>query len=168
VRNSGDWTSILGAVAVMLLPVLIVSRSPIVLLAEASLIFALALVGLTSTASSLRREGPSPFESVLGRTGLPQSRPEDLERMERLVAFARPGRPERDARVAPVLRSAIARRLRDRHSVDLPRQPLAARRVLGDELYELARDPVDLTEPDPLALLDAGELLELTTRIEEI
>jgi hypothetical protein len=168
VRNSGDWTSILGAIAVMLLPVLIVSRSPIVLLGEASLIFAIALVGLSSTASSLKREGPSPFESALGPTGLPQSRPEDLERMERLVAFARPGRRERDARVASVLRGAIARRLRDRHSVDLLRQPLAARRVLGDDLYGLACEPADLTEPDPLALLDAGELLELTTRIEEI
>jgi len=34
VRYQGDWTSILGAIAVMLLPVVIVSRSPVVLLAE--------------------------------------------------------------------------------------------------------------------------------------
>jgi hypothetical protein len=167
-RYQGDWTSILGAIAVMLLPVLIVSRSPVVLLGEASLVFAIALVVLTSTASGLRREGPSPFDDALGPTGIPQTRPEDLERMERLLAFARPGRADRDTRVAALLRSAVARRLRDRHTVDLARQPLAARRILGDELYELAREPDDLTEPDPLGGLTVSELQVLTYRIEEI
>jgi hypothetical protein len=167
-RYQGDWTSILGAIAVMLLPVVIVSRSPVVLLAEATLIFAIALVILTSTASGLRREGPSAFDDALGPTGIPQTRPEDLERIERLVAFARPGRADRDARVTVLLRSALARRLRDRHAVDLERQPLAARRILGDDLYELAREPDDLTEPDPLGGLTASELLVLTDRIEEI
>jgi hypothetical protein len=168
VTYKGDWTSILGAIAVMLLPVLIVSRSPVVLLGEASLVFAIALVILTGTASGLRREGPSPFDDALGSKGIPQTRPEDLERIERLVTFARPGRADRDTRVAALLRGAVARRLRDRHAVDLERQPLAARRVLGDDLYELAREPEDLAEPDPLGGLTASELLVLTHRIEEI
>ena len=167
-RYQGDWTSILGAIAVMLVPVLVVSRSPVVLLAEASLLFAIALVALTSTATGLRREGPSPFDDALGSTGIPQTRPEDLERMERLLAFARPGRVDRDTRVAVLLRAAVARRLRDHHATDIARQPLAARRILGEELYELAREPDDPAEPDPLGGLTASELLVLTHRIEEI
>ncbi len=102
------------------------------------------------------------------RRGSRRPGPEDLERMERLLAFARPGRVDRDTRVAVLLRAAVARRLRDHHTIDIGRQPLAARRILGDELYELAREPDDLDEPDPLGGLTASELLVLTHRIEEI
>jgi hypothetical protein len=98
---------------------------------------------------------------------LPTQRPEDLQRIQRLVWVGQSSAAEVHLRLAPLLREIAAARL-ERRGISLDREPDAARLALGDELWELTRPnrprPKDPRGPGiPLEQLEA-----LTDRLERM
>jgi hypothetical protein len=91
-------------------------------------------------------------------------RPADLERLERLVVTGRATAGDVHQRLRPVLQEVAAARMRP-HGVWLDRSPDEARRLLGDELWELLR--ADRPRPsDPRA--PGLSLEQLSSAIERL
>jgi hypothetical protein len=100
--------------------------------------FALAvLLGVVHRAS--RAAPSSPFERALRSRGRARERLPDLERLERELTLASQTAADLHFRFRPRLRRIAARLLSARRGIDLDTQPAAARRELGDELWELVR-----------------------------
>lgn len=94
-------------------------------------------------------------------------RPADLVRLERLVVTGRSTAGDLHQRLRPVLQEIAATRLRP-HGVWLDRNPEEARRLLGDELWELVRAdrprPSEPREPG----LSLEQLGSVVTRLERL
>jgi hypothetical protein len=94
-------------------------------------------------------------------------RPADLVRLERLVVTGRSTAGDVHQRLRPVLREVAAARLRP-HGVWLDRAPEEARRLLGDELWELVRADRP-RPPEPHAPgLSLEQLNSVVTRLERL
>jgi hypothetical protein len=95
----------------------------------------------------------SRFEHALHERAKPVSRPGVFLAMDREIELgvAHAGRAHR--RLLPLLRAAAAARLQASHGVELERGTAAARRLLGDEAWELLRPdrpaPTDPFGPGP-------------------
>jgi hypothetical protein len=83
--------------------------------------------------------GPSRFDAALRRPRRRHGRLAALAKLEREVALAGTSAFDVHFRLRPTLRD-IAAQLLARRGVDLDRQPEAARRILGDEAWELVRE----------------------------
>jgi hypothetical protein len=103
-----------------------------------------ALTRVTRTASE--RPGPSAFEAALRLRPADPVRPPELVRTERVIMLGSAGAGHLHLRLLPLLRESAAARLAAVHNIDLQRRPEAARRVLGDDVWELLRP--DRPEPD--------------------
>jgi hypothetical protein len=108
------------------------------------------------------------FERALRRTKHAPARPPELVLTERDITLGGSNIGHFHSRLLPVLREAAATRLAAHHNVDLERQPDAARRLLGDDAWEVVRpdrpEPADPFTPGvPLArvreLVDTLEAL---------
>ncbi len=101
------------------------------------------------------------------RRGDQPMRPADLVRLERLVVTGRATAGDLHQRLRPVLQEIAAARLRP-HGVWLDRNPDEARRLLGDDLWELVRAdrprPSDPREPG----LSIDQLHSVVTRLERL
>ena len=97
---------------------------------------------------------------------VPTRRPGDLERFERLVANSDTASAVH-LRLRPALREIAAARLGSR-GISLDRSPGDARRILGEDLWELLRP--DRPRPaDPRAPgMKLAQLTELTDRLEDL
>ncbi len=93
--------------------------------------------------SAVRRANPvatsSPFERALRRSTLRRERLPDLERIERELTLAGQTAADVHFRFRPRLRRIAGRLLFARRGIDLDTEPAAARKALGDELWELVR-----------------------------
>ncbi|MHB8469729.1 MAG: hypothetical protein ACYDCH_08245 [Gaiellaceae bacterium] len=113
---------------------------------------AIALASLTRIAAepALRLQ-PSPFADALRPRRHDRMRPPELVRVEREIALGTSTAAHLHLRLLPLLREAAAARLAAHHNVDLERRPEAARRLLGDEVWEQLRPdrpvPVDRNAP---------------------
>ncbi len=118
---------------------------PQVSTARALTIFILlaAAVALGALVRDVRRgDGPPRarrFEAVLRRRPPAPSPPVELVRMQRELELGVSSALHAHRRLLPLLRAAAAARIGTRHGFDLERQPDAARRVLGDDVWELLR-----------------------------
>ncbi|MDQ6822550.1 MAG: hypothetical protein M3076_19825 [Actinomycetota bacterium] len=94
-------------------------------------------------------------------------RPADLVRLERLVVTGRSTAGDVHLRLRPVLQEIAAARLRP-HGVELERNPQDARRLLGDELWEIVR--VDRPwPPEPRAPgVSWDQLTSVIARLEQL
>lgn len=94
-------------------------------------------------------------------------RPADLVRLERLVVTGRSTAGDVHLRLRPVLQEIAAARLRP-HGVGLERNPQDARRLLGDELWEIVR--VDRPwPPEPRAPgVSWDQLTSVIARLEQL
>src|SRR5579863_4470010 len=77
-----------------------------------------------------------PLPSPAHRRKATLPRPEDLDRIERVVSAGHQTAGDVHARLRPLLRGICAPLLR-RHGVRLDHDPERARALLGDELFEL-------------------------------
>jgi hypothetical protein len=66
-------------------------------------------------------------------------RPEELERLESVMVGVVSGASDLHIRLRPDMRSVAIDRLRTRRGIDLDTNPEAARRLLGDELFDIVR-----------------------------
>jgi len=116
----------------------------------AAYVLALAAVVLVVLERVLRTESEpdvhSAFERALRRTTNAPARPPELVVTERDITLGTASARHFHSRLLPVLREAAATRLAAHHNVDLERQPDAARRLLGDDAWEVVRP--DQPEPD--------------------
>ena len=79
------------------------------------------------------------FDHALRRPETITVRPPDLVRMEREITLGSAKVAHLESRLLPILREAAAARLAARHNVDLARRPETARRLLGEDAWELLR-----------------------------
>ena len=120
---------------------------------------ALALASLVRTVAARQdSRQPSAFERALERQRATVVRPPELVLIERDIVLGGAQAGHFHSRLRPLLRDVAATRLAAHHSVDLDRQPDAARRLLGDEAWAVVRPdvekPEDLYAPGvPLARL---------------
>ena len=132
----------------------------------------LGALALNLLVRSIRRANPvtatSPFERAVRR---PPPRPErlpDLERVERELALARQSAADVHFRLRPRLRPIAARLLHTRRGIDLDTEPEAARRALGDELWELVRadrEPPRRRDAAGLPIAVAGRMIASLERL---
>jgi hypothetical protein len=112
---------------------------------------AIALAALVRAAHAAAEYTPSAFEHALEPHVETPTRPPELMRTERELTLGVASAGHLHARLLPILREAAAARLAAHHNVDLERRPDAARRLLGDDAWELLRPdrsaPEDLYAP---------------------
>ena len=89
---------------------------------------------------------PSAFEHALARRRATVVRPPELELIERDIVLGNASAGHLHTRLRPRLRDAAATRLAAHHSLDLDRQPESARRLLGDDGWEIVRPDVEKPE----------------------
>ena len=130
------FATVAAAVALLVLP----GRAEIVLDIYVLVIGGFALGVLVA---AVRRANPvaasSPFERALRERERRPERLPDLERIERELTLACQTAADVHFRLRPRLRRVAARLLSAKRGLDLDADPPAARRVLGDELWELVR-----------------------------
>lgn len=95
-------------------------------------------------------------------------RPTELVTIQRDITLGASSARHFHSRLQPILRDAAAARLAGRHNVDAERNPQAARRLLGDDAWEVVRP--DPTPPaDPAAEgLPLRRLIAVLDRIETV
>jgi hypothetical protein len=113
---------------------------------------AIALAALTRIARNASDSPPaSRFDAALRQRVVEPMRPPELVRTEREIRLGTASAGYLHSRLLPLLREAAAARLAAGHDVDLERRPDAARRLLGEEAWELLRPdrpaPADRNSP---------------------
>jgi hypothetical protein len=119
----------------------------------AGYVLALTAVALLYLTRVARGEDPwlrpsSELERALVARGETRMRPAELVNVQRDITLGSTSAGHFHSRLHPMLRDVAAARLAARHNVDLERHPDAARRLLGDEAWELVRP--DRDAPDDL------------------
>jgi hypothetical protein len=113
-------------------------------------VLVLAAFGLGHLLRLLRNGLPEPQKSVVDPALRPRRRAvpriPELEKIEREVILGQATAFDLHFRLRPTLRRIASELLRSRRGIDLDREPEAARRVLGDETWELVRGD---REPPP-------------------
>jgi hypothetical protein len=122
-------------------------------------VFAIWVVLLTAIAlrelirSFPRDNRKSAFEAALRNRAAPAPEPSAFAEVERQLQLAVAFADHSHRTLLPLLRSAAAARLSMRHGIELERQPDAARRLLGEQTWELVRpdrpSPADGLAPGP-------------------
>jgi hypothetical protein len=110
----------------------------------------LAAYGLAQLLAALYRSRPvalwSPVDQALQPAPERPAHLEELERLEREVVIAQTTSFDLHFRLRPTLRRIASELLRSRRGIDLDGDPEAARRVLGEETWEIVRS--DRPPPD--------------------
>ena len=132
----------------------------------------LASVALGALVGHVRRVNPvaarSAFDLALrGRPSRPERLP-DLERIERELALAGQTAADFHFRFRPRLRRIAAQLLASRRGVDLDRDPDAARRALGEELWQLVRADREAPKRRDAAGLSLPEAGRIVTALEAL
>jgi hypothetical protein len=159
------FLTIAAAIALVVLP----GRRDLVLeiyvLALATFAVAL-LVVLVNRANPVA--AASPFERALRGRGSRPERLADLERVEREVTLARQSAADVHFRLRPRVRPIAARLLFARRGIDLDHEPEAARRALGDDLWELVRSDREPPRRRDAAGLTPAETERLVAALERL
>jgi hypothetical protein len=90
-------------------------------------------------------EPASRFEQALHRQKPAASQPEEILRMDRVLALGSADADHAQRQLLPLLRSTAAARIAARHGFELERRPETARALLGEDVWELLRP--DRPEP---------------------
>jgi hypothetical protein len=124
-----------------------------ILAAYALALAALVLLALTrATNASEAYPAESVFEQWLKPASPVNVRPPEVVRIEREISLGSASAGHLHRRLLPLLREAARTRLTARHHVDLERRPDEARKLLGEEAWELLRPD----RPAPLDPSDVG------------
>jgi hypothetical protein len=123
---------------------------------------------LVALRAALPARTPSPFDAALRTRPRRVQRIPELERMEREVSLSLQTAFDLHYRLRPRLRRTAAELLSARRGIDLDASPDAARRVLGEEVWEIVRGdrqpPRDRLDPG----LDIGSLRLAVAALERL
>ncbi len=150
--------------------VLVIAPSRAALAFHVWLLVVLA-VSLLALIQAVRRSvprGPSAFEPGRGGQEPPAERFASLEKLERAVSMATASGYDVHHRLRPVVREIASGQLLVRRGIDLDRQPEAARAVLGDAAWELARAERPRPQAHAEPGLDLGELEHVVAGLERV
>lgn len=137
-------------------------------------IYLLVLAGyaLGGLVSQVRRSNPvassSAFDLALRGSRPRAERLPDLEQVQRELALAGQTAADLHFRLRPRLRRIAARLLASRRGIDLDARPDAARRVLGDELWEIVQPAREAPRQRDAPGLDVAAADRLVTALERI
>ena len=135
-------------------------------------LIAVASVALGTLVGHVRRTNPvaakSAFDLALERRPPRPERLADLERIERELTLAGQTAADFYFRLRPRLRRIAARLLAARRGIDLDGSPAAARRALGDELWELVRADREPPRRRDAAGLSVPEAERIVTALEAL
>ena len=130
---------------------------------------AIALAALVRTVAARQAtHEPSAFEHALARRRATVVRPPELVLIERDIVLGNASAGHLHTRLRPRLRDAAATRLAAHHSLDLDRQPESARRLLGDDGWEIVRPDVEKPEDLYAPGLPLSRLRALVDRLEKL
>jgi len=129
----------------------------------------LTAIALRELVRSIPRHTQRPvFEAALRQRGTVAPTPSAFASMERELQLAMGFADHAHRRFFPLLRAAASARLATRHGIDLERRPDAARRLLGDDTWDLLRPD----RPRPTDSLAKGprrdEIAAVIGRLEEL
>jgi hypothetical protein len=135
-------------------------------------VLVLAAIGLghllTALRAALPPRVPSAFDSALRmRARAPQRIPE-LERMERAVALGLATAFDLHYRLRPSLRGVATELLAARRGIDLDGDPDAARRVLGDDAWEIVRSDREVSREHFATGVDVASLRRAVAALEAL
>jgi hypothetical protein len=132
--------AILLAIALGVLLLVLPGRRELIAHVFALIAAALVLLGLLrALQASLPPARPSPFDAALRRSRRRQTQVPDLAQLEREVTLVLMTSFDVHFRFRPTLRSMARELLASRRGLDLDRDRDAARRVLGEEAWEVVR-----------------------------
>jgi hypothetical protein len=126
----------------------------------------LVAVGALATAALLRaalapyRSAPVEPIRLRPRRSPPSARPPGLEEVERAIDFAGWNAADLRSRLRPLLREVAALRLEAGPGVDLERNPVAARTLMGEACWALVSEEFDAPDAGSPAIREALDRLE--------
>ena len=136
--------------------------------AYAIAVAALGLLALTRTAHEAAVRSPSIFEYWLMPRAEGNVRPPELIRIEREITLGAGTAAHLHRRLLPLLREAAGTRLSARHQIDFERRPEEARRLLGEDAWDVLRpdrpEPIDRNGPG-LSLRRIGGVVKTLERL---
>jgi hypothetical protein len=159
----------LGALAVLAtvaLAVLLVLGPISAALAVRVYVLALTALVLAGALAALPARGRSAFDAALRRPPRQQTRPPQLERMERAVTLGVGGTYDFHARLRPLLREIAAARLATARGVELDTD--AGRAPLGEDAWELLRPDRPPPEDRFARGVDEQRLRRLVAILEDL
>jgi hypothetical protein len=131
------------------------------------LLTAIALRDLVRSFPRARASSPR-FEAALRGSATDTLEPSATPRIEREFRLALAYADYAHRTLLPLLRAAAAARLSMRHGIELERQPDAARRLLGEQTWDLVRPdrppPADGLGPGP----QEDEVAAVVARLESL
>ena len=135
-------------------------------------VLVLAAVGLGHLVAALRSalppRRPSPFDAALNARARPAQRIPELERMEREVSLGLATAFDLHYRLRPRLRRIAAELLAARRGIELDANPVAARRALGDDAWEIVRGDREPPRERFAAGLDIASLRLAVSALERL
>lgn len=160
--------ALLTLVAIVL-AIVLAGRAELVLHVYVLTIAALALAELVRAVRTIHPSASrSAFDSALRKRKVHQQRLPELERVERAVMLGMTTAFDLHYRLRPSLRRTATELLAVHRGIDLHRNPEAARKVLGDETWELVRadrePPTNRSDPG----IDIASLRAVVVSLEGI
>ena len=132
----------------------------------------LAAYALAQLVAAVRRAfpaaGPSPFEGALRTREMRDDRLPELSKLEREVALGASTAFDLHYRLRPSVRRIAGELLAARRGVDLDGEPAAARRLLGDEAWELVRADREPPENRYAPGIEIATLATVVTSLEAL
>jgi hypothetical protein len=130
----------------------------------------LAAIGLghllAAVSNTLPPRTPSAFDTALRTRARPAQRIQELERMEREVALALATAFDVHYRLRPTLRGIATELLAARRGIDLDASPDAARRLLGEDAWEIVRRDRKVSREHFAAGVDIASLRRAVSALE--
>jgi hypothetical protein len=133
-------------------------------------VLVLAAIGIGHVLAALRSalppRAPSAFDAALRTRARSAQRIPELERMEREVALGLATDFDLHYRLRPSVRRIATELLTARRGIDLDASPDAARRVLGDDVWEIVRGGREPSREHFAAGVDIASLRRAVSALE--
>jgi hypothetical protein len=133
-------------------------------------VLVLAAIGLGHLLAALRSAlpptVPSAFDAALRKRARRTQRIPELEQMEREVALGLATAFDLHYRLRPSLRGIATELLAARRGIDLDASPDAARRVLGEDAWEIVRQEREVSREHFAAGVDIASLRRAVSALE--
>jgi hypothetical protein len=160
---------VLLTIALVIALVAVPGRSELALRIFLLVLAAFALLHLVAAVRhAFPAAGPSPFERALRRREPRQDRLPELAKLEREVALGGSTAFDLHYRLRPPVRRIAGELLAARRGIDLDTEPEAARRLLGDEAWELVRPDREPPQNRYAPGIETAALATVVTSLEAL
>ena len=167
-RRSFAAAVVLASSLALVVLLAVPSRRDLVLAVYELVVGSLAIVALVAWFAGLRLREQSAFDPRPSGDE-PTRAIAELDRIDRIVVLGCATEFDLHFRLRPLLRELAAERLQARHGIALDDDPTAARALLGDELWEVARADRGRERPSPSGRgMSSAQLERAVARLEAV